>query len=256
MILTLTDTVQTTGGPSAPLGLIEEGAYLYGYNVYHNALLPVESKNTHTTQFLHSAMLLELSAKYEDGQSVYVTVPWDYHVLMADGDTLQAHELTTGTKLAYFTRIMRHEKYSAMRVVPFMKDRDLEHRWVWEVHSGMAIPDTHNIDHIDGDSYNNHFSNLRSLDIRSHSKMTAHRQRNRHTRRNADGSFAKGSSTTRVASANQPIPMHLSTGSLTNTCRVISMEETVLDSHYFTVEVPQLNDDYIVFGNILVQPGD
>lgn len=256
MILTLTDTIQTTWGPIGPKLLPEDNSYIYGYNTECKDMDNHDFEFVDSPQYVHSAMLLEVSAKKPDGSNVHAVVPWDVYVLLADGDCLPAHELTKGTKIAYFTRVMRHEKYSAMRVVPFMTDRHLEHRWVWEAHSGMEVPPTHNVDHIDGNSYNNRYNNLRALDIRSHSKMTAHRQRNRHTRRNADGSFAKGSTTERIASANQPIPDYLSTGTLNNTCKVVSMEEIVLDAHYFNIDISMDTHSYIVYGNILVQPGD
>lgn len=252
MNLIITDTVQTTGGPLAPKAYFEDERMLYGW---HNDMVAVPFANpVPTTQYVNSVVSIELSAKARNGFSCYAFLPWDYFVMLADGDMRQAHELCSGDKVAYFTRIMRHEKYSAMRVTPFMKDRYLEHRWVWEQHSGMDIPDTHSIDHIDNDSYNNAYTNLRSLSIRSHSKMTAHRQRNRHTRRNADGSFAKGSTTTRVASADKPIPDSLFTGSLSNTCRVLGLEEVKVDTHFFSYDVGELNDTFLIMGNLLVQP--
>jgi hypothetical protein len=255
MILTVTDTVQTSGGPLRPLEVFEDDRLFYGFNGTEFVGLPFV-KEAPKSIYVNSCMLIETSAKTPEGISTYAKIPYDYFVLLADGEYVPAHELSTGMKIAYFTRIMRHEKYSAMRVVPFMQDRVLEHRWVWETHSGLDIPETHNVDHIDGNSYNNHYTNLRALDIRSHSKMTAHRQRNRHTRRNADGSFAKGSSTARIASANQPIPEHLSTGVLYNTCRVLSVEETTLDDYFFQYDVIMPEDCYLVMGNLLVQPYD
>lgn len=250
MILTVTDTLQTTAGPLAPMSIYDDERYFYGF-IYrgdnYSGFAAVPAKY-HGNEYVHSAMLIELSS------GTYATIPWDYDVLLASGDSLPAHELTTGTKVAYFTRIMRHEKYSAMRVIPFMPDRVLEHRWVWEAHSGMEVPPTHNVDHIDMDTYNNAYTNLRALNIKAHSRMTAHRQRNRHTRRNADGSFAKGSSTKRIASADMPIPEHLSTGKVTGAVKVVSMEEATLDNYYFQWEVEMLHDDYLIMGNLCVAP--
>jgi hypothetical protein len=250
MILTVTDTLQTTGGPLLPGHIYDDERYFYGF-IYrdgnHSGFAAVPSKYS-GNQYVNSAMLIGLSS------GTYATIPWDYDVLLANGDSLPAHELTTGTKVAYFTRVMRHEKYSAMRVVPFMPDRVLEHRWVWETHNGMSVPPTHNVDHINADTYDNSYTNLRALDIRSHSRMTAYRQRNRHTRRNADGSFAKGSTTKRIASADMPIPEHLSTGKITGAVRVVSMEEATLDNYYFQWEVNLIPEDYIIMGNLCVAP--
>lgn len=260
MTLTHIDTIQTTSGPLAPLSMLDYDSYIYGYDVGNNEIVPVISDDTVSPGHVAvtSAMLVTLSAKNLDGTNKAVFLPWEFDVLMGkDGEWRPAHEMKVGETVAYFTRVMRHEKYSAMRVIPYMSDRVLEHRWVWETHEQMEVPRTHNVDHINMNTYDNSYSNLRALDIRSHSRMTAHRQRNRHTRRNADGSFAKGSTTKRIASADKPIPEHLHTGTLTGACRVVSIEEAEFNQFFFTYEIltelERVNTG-IIYGGLVVQP--
>lgn len=260
MTLVHTDIIQTTTGPCAPLSILDDECYIYGYDAGKNQFTTVEHNELINAGHAEvtSAMLTTLSAKNRDGTNKTAMLPWDFSVLLADkNEWIPCHEMKIGEKVAYFTRVMRHEKYSAMRIVPYMSDRVLEHRWVWEVHAGMQVPSTHNVDHIDMDTYNNSFRNLRALDVRSHSRMTAHRQRNRHTRRNADGSFARGSTTTRIASADKPIPDSLFTGTLSNTCKVIAMEEVQLNMFFYTYELVDnlhLTDVGIIYGGLVVQP--
>jgi hypothetical protein len=213
-----TDLIETTYGRIPPYEVPPKEAYMYGLK--NGQLTPVKWGFRNSTE-VGAYFRIELNTK----PAKYVHLVHNQLVMTISGGMLKASELKHGDKLARFTRIVQHEKYSACRIVPFEDKRQLEHRFVWEAHAEMDVPEGYSIDHIDGDSYNNTAPNLRHMDIRSHSRMTAQRQRFRNTARNADGSFKKAEEKIRIKSADKPIPEHLDLGKLTGHCKVVHVEE-------------------------------
>lgn len=238
-----TDILETTHGRVHPYDVPFSESYFYG----------LKDSRLHPTKWTYEGTVevgtyyrVELNTK----PAMYVNLVRDQQVMTHNGSVLMGSELMPGDKLARFTRIVQHEKYAACRIVPFEEKRQLEHRFVWEAHSGMDVPEGYSIDHIDGDSYNNSATNLRHMDIRSHSRMTAQRQRFRNTARNADGSFKKAEQTVRIKSADKPIPEHLDLGKLTGPCKVVYVEE--LDNEGMSMFHVYDTPNPIVMGGLIV----
>lgn len=180
-----------------------------------------------------------------------VIIPVGCKVLLANGVVGKTENVKKDFYLSYFSRIVQHEKYSAMRVSPLMEKRILEHRFVYESHKG-AIPDKWTIDHIDNNSWNNDYRNLRALSISTHSRMTAQRQTFRNHHRNPDGSFKKSPETIRRASATQKLPDHLDLGKLTHTCKVVDVETVKMTSPEYVNSITIPEDRFVFMGGILI----
>lgn len=246
MIVQLTDLVETTAGRTRTPE-VESLLYGVGASGFYPVLWSRPETPVPVPDWGWNLHLNTIPEKV-------VTLAPDTQVVRSDGSVVSVDKLTVGDTVARFTRLSVNEKYSGMRVTPFHAKRTLEHRFVWEAHNNTTVPVGYSIDHIDGDSFNNHHRNLRAMTISSHSRMTAQRQRFRNTSRNADGSFRKSETRIRRASAPKPIPEHLDMGKLTNICKVVDKYRVSHTSeHWVTPEaIDVAQGNRIIIGGLIV----
>lgn len=163
-----------------------------------------------------------------------VTCTPDHKIYSASRGWVEAKDLQIGEKVVHLSRSRRGVQYSGVRLTsqPAI-GQVMEHRLVWEGVFG-AIPDDHDVHHIDGNTYNNSIENLECMSHSAHSSLTRAECANNHQVHGDNGDFISNNSGYVKPVIN--VPEGLRTG-LTNWPLVVSIEEgPVTDVYDMTVE--------------------
>jgi ribonucleotide reductase alpha subunit len=145
-----------------------------------------------------------------DGSSIQMT---DNHLVYIEGrGWIQAKDINIGDSPIVLLRNRRGAKYSGVRLSSMARDLTvMEHRLVYEAYNGK-IADNEDIHHIDGDTYNNNYSNLAKLSHSEHATLTRYSCPNDHQVQDENtGRFISPSTSKHGAKDVLEMPEHLKT---------------------------------------------
>lgn len=142
---------------------IKSGDYVWGYSHKEKRLIPTQVEWAGPTR--PKAFLLEIGL--DNGKSIKATP--DHQFLLRDGTYLRADKLRINQSLMPFYEVL-NRKYVEID----LNDGSFadEHRYVYCRFNNNEIIDDLHVDHLDGNRFNNHPSNLQTIKLDDHCQKT------------------------------------------------------------------------------------
>jgi len=201
-----------------------------------------------------------LKIRVNSGKEVICTPD---HKIYVDGTGwVQAKDLNVGDQLVHLCRARRGVAYSGVKLTTeHNRAYRMEHRFIVEGTYGEGLGYTHDVHHIDGDTYNNCLDNLEIMCHKDHATLTRLSSPNNHMvsgyNENGDWRFISTDVSNKGKKSVIPMPDHLKSNLKNKYGASISSIEVGPNTDVYDISVEGTHNfiaDFIVVHNCGEQP--
>jgi len=201
-----------------------------------------------------------LKIKVNSGKEVICTPD---HKIYVDGTGwVQAKDLKVGDLLVHLCRARRGASYSGVKLTTeHNRAYRMEHRFIVEGAYEDTLEYTHDVHHIDGDTYNNCLDNLEVMCHKDHAKLTRMSAPNNHMvsgyNENGDWRFISPDTSKKGEKSVVPVPEHLRSNLKNKFSAAVCSIEVGPNTDVYDISVEGTHNfiaDFIVVHNCGEQP--
>lgn len=189
------------------------------------------------------------------GSGKQLTCTPDHKIYVKGKGWVRADELKKGDMLVHLCRARRGAAYSGVKLsTEHNRAYRMEHRFMFEGMYG-SLPTSSDVHHLDGDTYNNTYSNLYEMAHSDHSTLTRFECNNDHQVKDVDGKWASNNSGYVKPIVEMPDELKSNLKNQNSACVVSVTEGPLADVYDMSVEeTHNFIANFIVVHNCGEQP--